>query len=347
MQENLEICTKFLNDSNIFFEKNFDLKKKSWLKAGGKFELYIQPENLEDIIKIISFFKENKIKFYIVGNISNIIFRDGIIKTPIINLKKFNKIKEINNSKDSIELEVSCGISIYKFVSNVSINNKISGLEGLVGIPGSLGGGIYMNASSYDSYISEYLKEVHFINNNCEIIKLKKKEIKFSWRSSIFHKKKDFIILSAIFSFPKKNIKKLELINEKIKKVKNHREKFQEKNLPNLGSLFATKNLYEDIAKASLLYNILYLFNKFITKVIFKFFNTNLLIIFRKFIVRIYSLLLGIKKNDCFKLSDRTINCLVNKNSSSANEAIKIIRKYEKKINYSQKLENIIMEEIN
>ena len=203
-----------------------------------------------------------------------------------------------------------------------------------------------MNASSYNSYISEYLKEVYFINNDCEIIKLKKEEIKFDWRSSIFQKKKDFIILSAIFSFPKKNIKEFELINEKIKKVKNHRAKFQEKKLPNLGSLFATKNLYEDIAKSGSLYNILYLFNKFTTKVIFRFFNTNLLIIFRKFIVRVYSLLLGIKKNDCFKLSDRTINCLVNKNSSSANEAIKIIRNFEKKINYSQKLENIIMEEI-
>ena len=346
MQENLKICIKFLNDNNIFFEENFDLKKKSWLKAGGKFELYIQPENIIDIKKIIYFFKENKIKFYVVGSISNIIFRDGIIKTPIINLKKFDKIKEINDLKNSIEFEVYCGISIYKFVSNVSTNFKISGLEGLVGIPGSLGGGIYMNASSYNSYISEYLKEVHFINNDCEIIKLKKEEIKFDWRSSIFHKKKDFIILSAIFSFPKKNIIEFELINEEIKKVKNHRAKFQEKKLPNLGSLFATKNLYEDIAKSGSLYNILYLFNKFTTKVIFRFFNTNLLIIFRKFIVRVYSLLLGIKKNDCFQLSDRTINCLVNKNSSSANEAIKTIRNYEKKINYSQKLENIIMEEI-
>ena len=139
MQENLKICRKFLNENNILFEENFDLKKKSWLKAGGKFELYIQPENLIDIKKIISFFKEKKIKFYVVGSISNIIFRDGIIKTPIINLKKFDKIKEINDLKDSIEFEISCGISIYKFVSNVSTNYKISGLEGLVGIPGSLG----------------------------------------------------------------------------------------------------------------------------------------------------------------------------------------------------------------
>ena len=73
-----------------------------------------------------------------------------------------------------------CGISIFKFVSFISQKLKISGLEGLVGIPGTLGGGIYMNASSYDSYISQYLKEIKYVNFDCEEIIIKKEMLNWN-----------------------------------------------------------------------------------------------------------------------------------------------------------------------
>ena len=62
--------------------------------------------------------------------------------------------------------------------------------------------------------------------------------------------------------------------------------------------------------------------------------------------VNIYSFFIGINKKSSFKLSDRTINCIINNNSTNANEAIKIIKNYQKKIKYSQRLENIILEDI-
>ena len=114
----------------------------------------------------------------------------------------------------------------------------------------------------------------------------------------------------------------------------------------NINYLFATKNLYWDISKSSILFKILYLLYILITKLIIKFLSEKSLLRFRKFAVSIYSYCFGIKKNSSFKLSERTINCLVNNNSSSANEAIKIIKTYQKKIKYSQRLENIIVEDI-
>ena len=336
----------FLKDQGINFIEDFDLKKKSWLKAGGTFEVFIQPNNLIQIKQILGFLKKNETKFQVVGNLSNIIFRDGKIRTPIINLKYYDQIKIIETVEDSINIEVGSGISIFKFVNFVSNNLKISCLEGLVGIPGSLGGAIYMNASSYGSFVSEYLKEVQIINQNCELIKLKKDDLKLEWRSTIFHKMKNFVILNMIFEFPKKNISTLETINNKIQKIKNHRMKFQEKKFPNLGSLFATKDLYSDISKTSITYYLLNKTNRILSKIILKLFNENLLLFYRKILVKIYSFFFNVTKNDSFILSDRTINCLINKGSPHANDAIKVIRKIQKKIKYSQRLENIIVDEI-
>ena len=70
----------FLNGTNIKFEIDFDLKRKSWLKAGGIFELYIEPSEYSQIIELVNFFNQNNLDFYVVGNLSNIIFRDGKIK---------------------------------------------------------------------------------------------------------------------------------------------------------------------------------------------------------------------------------------------------------------------------
>jgi UDP-N-acetylmuramate dehydrogenase len=336
----------FLKKKNISYKKDFSLKKKSWLKAGGVFELYIQPKTLEEIKQLIEFFYKNRVKFYTVGNLSNIIFRDGVIRTPIINLRYFNHTNIIYMKNDTVKITAESGISIYKFVNLVTNNLKISCLEGLIGIPGTLGGAIYMNASSYGSFISQYLKEVEIINSNSELIKFKKEEIEFDWRSTKFHTMKDFIILNALFEFPKKNIKSSEFITSNVDKIKNHRTTFQEKKYPNLGSLFATKNLYADISRVNLFFYFLDKLNNVLSRVILKFFNKKYLLVLRKNLVKIYSLFFGISKNDPFILSDKTINCLINNGSCEANEAIKIIRKIQKKIKNTQKLENIIIDKI-
>tara|TARA_B100001057_G_scaffold458674_1_gene508147 strand:+ start:5317 stop:6369 length:1053 start_codon:yes stop_codon:yes gene_type:complete len=345
-RKNENFFFKFLDEKKIQYKKKFELKQKSWIKAGGIFELYILPKSLLEIKETLSFLKLNNTKFYTVGNLSNIIFRDGTIKTPIINIKKYDEINVEESKEDTIRINVYCGVSIFKFVNFVSRNLKISGVEGLVGIPGSLGGAIYMNASSYDSCISEFLKEVKYVNEFCEIITLKKKDLKMNWRSSIFHEMSNFIIINAIFEFPKKNIKNSEFINSKIEKTRNHRAKFQEKKFPNLGSLFATKDLYKDISNFNFIYRLLYLFNKIMTKIILKFLNERSLLYFRKILVTFYSFSFNINNKDSFILSDRTINCLINNGSNSADDAIKTIKKIQKKIGYSQKLENILIEEI-
>ena len=197
------LLLRFLDENKISFQTNVELKKKSWLKAGGIFETYIQPNTYSQILSVLNYLKKISINFYIVGNLSNVIFRDGIIRTPIINIKNINYI-ETQDEKNFILIKTGCGVSIFKFINYVCNKINITGLEGLIGIPGSIGGAIVMNASSYNSYISEYLKEIIIINerNKKEIIK--KKDLELNWRSSIFLKRKKIIIIEAIFELPKK-----------------------------------------------------------------------------------------------------------------------------------------------
>jgi UDP-N-acetylmuramate dehydrogenase len=329
----------WLTKSGINFSEDFDLSLKSWIKAGGIIKNFITPNNLDQIIKLLKYLNESNLDFYILGNLSNTLIRDGLILTPIINLSKFNKIEKINDYENKFSMEA--GVSLTRF-SNYLVKQNISGTEGLIGIPGSIGGGLFMNASSYGSCISDFLINVTVLDKIGNIKKLSKAELNFAWRSSYFQNKK-LLIIKAEFKF-NDNKNNNEILKNKERIIK-HRYTFQEKKYPNLGSIFATKNIYKDLSKKSYLYFLLYVLHKCLS-IIFSKISTMSLIEYRKFIVLIYSKLLKIDRSDNFFFSDRTLNCLVNLGSKNANKAIKLVKYFEKKMNYSVKLENIILDKI-
>ncbi len=338
---------RWLTLKEINYIEDQDLKKKSWLKCGGIAKLFIEPDNIEKAEILGKYLVEENIFYYPVGNLSNTLIRDGEIYSPIINLRKIvNPIIQLNNDdSEMISVQVSSGLTIFKFVMYVVNNLKISGLEGMIGIPGTIGGAMITNASSYDSCISDYLDKVKYVNKKGEIISIFKDDVNFGWRSSIFQKMDNFLITEVFFNFPKKNIKDNHEIQKRINYVKNHREMYQEKKLPNLGSLYATKNLYSDLSKLSIPLLVLYLMYISGTKFIYLFLHHKNLLRFRKFIVKLYCLYFKIYKKN-FSMSDRTINCLVNMGSDNANEAISIIQILEKKIKGRIRLENIIVRDL-
>ena len=346
MKKNNSDLVKWLDLNNVSYEINYDLKKKSWLKCGGIANLFITPDSFKKTENLAKYLNEKKIDFYPVGNLSNTLIRDGQIYTPIINLKNIKEpIVKLDDNENYILLKVSSGLSIFKLVSYISNNLHISGLEGMIGIPGTIGGAMLTNASSYDSCISEFLFKLDYINENSEIITLKKNEIRFGWRSSIFQELKGFIITEVYFKFPKDNVKSFDKIKKRIDFVKNHRQKYQEKEYPNLGSLYATKNLYYELSKLSLVFLFLYMFYLIGTKTIYLFSNEQKLLSFRKFIVKLYSLYFKIDKRK-FLFSEKTINCLVNKGSEFSDDAIETINILERKIKGRIKIENNIIVDI-
>jgi len=216
MKSKYDFIYPWLNENKIKNSKNYAVSSKSWLKAGGVIKNFITPENIDDCVKVLKFFKQNNIKSYTLGNISNIIIRDGNIFTPIINLHNLSDINE-NKINDELLLKVNAGTSMSKFSKFVT-NKGFTGCEGLVGIPGSVGGGIVMNAGSYGSCISDFLISVECLDINGDLKTFKKNELNLSFRKSIFQTN-NFLILNANFIIHKNiNIgkKKTSSIMEKI-----------------------------------------------------------------------------------------------------------------------------------
>ena len=339
-KENLE---NFLIKDNIKFTRNFELSKKSWIKSGGLIDILIKPKDIYQIKTILKFFKKNNINHCVIGNLSNTIIRDGLIITPFINLGLINKIKKLKNKK-GLHIFVGAGVSIPVF-SKFIMNQSYSGTEGLFGIPGSVGGGIYMNSSSFGDSLTNQIHKIICIDSNQNLKIIKKKDINFTWRFSDFQKN-GYLIVGAYFFFSQNNLKPKKIIDNKFYRLLDLRRKFQEKDLPNLGSLFATKNLYSDLKFVSPIFFLLFIFNKILNVIFFRKFLKKYIPTIRNFISKLYIKNLGLDKYKEFSLSNKTINCLVNKGAIESFDGINLIKDFQKKTKYKVKLENIILDKI-
>lgn len=207
--------------------KNVNLKKYNTYKLDCTAkELYI-PENIDDLLNILKYIKENKLKYKIIGGGSNIIFADEIYDGVIIKLDNFNKLEIGEN-----HITVGSGYNVIKMV-NVLANNNIGGLDFASGIPGTVGGMVYNNAGAYGEEIGPYVLEVTAINPKLEIEKLK--QYSYGYRTSFFKENKDYIILEVKIKTTPRN--KDEILNT-IKERKEKRLNSQPLNYPSAGSVF-------------------------------------------------------------------------------------------------------------
>ena len=333
---------KWLKENDIYFHNDVNISSRSWIKAGGIVRTFIQPDNIIKCHELIKFFSKEKINFYVLGNQSNVIVRDGVIETPIINFIKLSHI-QLNKSLNGLHITCGSGVPIPKF-SKYLTNQGYSGAEGILGIPGSIGGGICMNASSYNSYLATYIKDVKVVSNNGELLTLKKKDLNLRWRGSII-KDKRYVVLECKFFIPNKNYigeNETKKISDKILK---HRRYYQENKLPNLGSIFATKNIYKDLSRKNIIFFLLYVFYKLGNYFFYKF-NKSKILSFRKFMITLYLKMLGLDNFDQWSTSDKTLNCLVNKGAQETDKAISFLKEFKKKTKKYFEMENIILEDI-
>jgi len=96
---------KWLKENDIYFHNDVNISSRSWIKAGGIVRTFIQPDNIIKCHELIKFFSKEKINFYVLGNQSNVIVRDGVIETPIINFIKLSHI-QLNKSLNGFEVKI-------------------------------------------------------------------------------------------------------------------------------------------------------------------------------------------------------------------------------------------------
>ncbi len=156
------------------------------------------PDTTRKVARLLLFLKENNIKYYFLGNGSNLIFKDEGFDGVIIKSSLLKNIEITGNTAT-----VAAGVPMTSF-SKALQEKGLSGTECLYGIPGNIGGGVYMNAGAYGGRISDCLVSVDCINEKGELITLSKDRCNFSYRHSVFMDNGYFIV-SATFSLENKD----------------------------------------------------------------------------------------------------------------------------------------------
>jgi len=210
------------------YRDDYYFKELTTIKMGGKISHYIAPYHIEDLKEIIKFAKTNNIDFKVLGNGSNLIVGSSDYEGIVVSLKRFDTYE----IKDD-EVYVEAGV-LAPYFSSVMAKNGLSGFEFASGIPGSIGGLIYMNAGAYKKSMSDIIQEVHCLVDN-EIKVLKKDELDLSYRHSIFQDHPHWIVLACKLKFEHKDASEIrEIIDERYKR----RVETQPLDKPSAGSCF-------------------------------------------------------------------------------------------------------------
>ena len=208
--------------------ENQSLRQHNTFRTGGMAKYFTEPLNTEDILEAIRFAKENRLKYMIVGNGSNLLFSDEGYDGLII---KTSKLKGIE--RDGETLKVYSG-ELTPSVGAFAARNGLTGFEPLSGIPGSIGGGIYMNCGAYGTEIGNLISKVCFLYTDGEIKIFDRSELDFSYRSSSFQHM-DGVILWAELKLSKGDRSQ---IDEHMKDYAQRRKDKQPLEYPSAGSTF-------------------------------------------------------------------------------------------------------------
>ena len=212
--------------SNVVF--NQDLKKKNWFNIGGKSKVFFKADNLIDLVKFLKLLN-NKEKISILGAGSNTLITDDVYDGVVIKLgENFNKISLLKE-----DIIISGTAVLDKNLANFAAENHLSGFEFLAGIPGTIGGGIRMNAGCFGNEIKDILISVQALDKLGNISTIPLDKIKFEYRNNDLPE--NLIFLSASFRGKKGNISD---IKNKINIIKSQKEKNQPSRIKTSGSTF-------------------------------------------------------------------------------------------------------------
>ena len=212
--------------NNVVFDQ--DLKKKNWFNIGGKSKVFFRADNLKDLVKFLQLLN-NQERIFIIGAGSNTLISDDTFDGVVIKLSKnFNRISLLRE-----DVIISGSAVLDKSLSEFAAQNNLSGFEFLSCIPGSIGGGIRMNAGCFGKEFKDILISIQAIDNRGNLITIPSKKINFEYRNNDIPE--DLIFLSASFKGIKSDVQK---INSEILKMKIEKEKNQPTKIKTSGSTF-------------------------------------------------------------------------------------------------------------
>lgn len=207
---------------------NEPLKAYTYTKVGGKADYLAFPRNHYEMARVVKFANQENIPWMVLGNASNIIVRDGGIRGFVILCDKLNNV-----SVDGYTIEAEAGANLIE-TTRIALRHSLTGFEFACGIPGSIGGAVFMNAGAYGGEISNILQSCKVLTKDGEIETLTAKDLAFGYRHSAIQYS-GAVVLSAKFALSSGNY---ETINQEMERLTHLRELKQPLEYPSCGSVF-------------------------------------------------------------------------------------------------------------
>ncbi|MGD6958974.1 UDP-N-acetylmuramate dehydrogenase [Rossellomorea aquimaris] len=221
-----EELSKVMHSDNI--KRDELLREHLYTKLGGKADFFLTPTTYEEVQNIVKLSNEVDVPFTLLGNGSNLIVKDGGIRGIVLHLKNFKDIK----TTDQLIVAQS-GAAIID-VSRRALAEKLSGLEFACGIPGTVGGALFMNAGAYGGEVKDVLDYCHVVDCEGNLVKRTAAELELDYRHSNISEKGD-IVLEATFSLKPGDYKEIKAVMDDLT---DKRESKQPLEYPSCGSVF-------------------------------------------------------------------------------------------------------------
>jgi UDP-N-acetylmuramate dehydrogenase len=205
-----------------------NLKDHVYTKMGGKADILAAPATYDEIQKIVTYAEQNGITLTVLGNGSNVIIRDGGVRGIVLQTAGLTEM----GIRDNL-LYAQCGAKIID-VSRYALDKELTGLEFACGIPGTVGGALYMNAGAYGGEIKDVLHSALAINKNGQLVTLQGDELQWGYRKSVFASG-EYIVLEAKFAMTSGDVL---TIKAKMDELTYLRESKQPLEYPSCGSVF-------------------------------------------------------------------------------------------------------------
>lgn len=204
------------------------LHKYTKTALGGAADLFVMPETIEECQAVVKYAFEKDIPLLLLGNGSNMVVRDGGVRGIVLHLAKLNAI-EVKGT----DIYAEAGAHLID-VSKMAATHSLTGFEFACGIPGSIGGGMMMNAGAYGGEMKDIVVSVQVLTKSGELLTLTKDELQLGYRTSIIQTE-GYYVMSALFSL---EVGVQAEIDEKVADLTHQRESKQPLEYPSAGSVF-------------------------------------------------------------------------------------------------------------
>jgi len=159
------------------------MKNHTSLRIGGPADMFVEPRDQMALAELYLSLEKNRIPFFVLGAGTNILVKDGGIKGVVISMKSFRRTEVIRMDKDHVYLNVEAGVPLQRLV-NLAAEKGYAGIEGLTGIPGTVGGALFGNAGAFGNEMKDVVTSIQIMDTGARIKTVKARDIDFRYRGT-------------------------------------------------------------------------------------------------------------------------------------------------------------------